>query len=86
MIKDQYDARRYLDNILDLDANYVPTLPNQIYLLSIFDRSLIGELVKNEPLEIDGNTITMKLFRTGSGYFQYTISYKRLDYISFQVI
>jgi len=86
MIKDQYDARRYLDNILDLDANYIPTLSNQIYLLSTFDRSLIGELVKNEPLEIDGDTITMKLFRTRSGYFQYTISHKRLEYIYFQVI
>jgi hypothetical protein len=80
------ESRRYLDNILDLDANYVPTLPNRIYLLSTFDNSLIGELVKNESLEIDNDIITMKLFRKRAGYFQYTISHKQLDYIYFQVI
>ena len=86
MIEDHYDARRYLNKFLDLDPNYVPTTPGKIFLRSIIDHSYIGELVKTTPLEIDSDTITMKLFRKESGYFQYTISHKRLDYISFQVI
>jgi hypothetical protein len=86
MIEDHYDARRYLDNILYLDANYVPTILGEIFLFSNVDHSYIGKLVKTTPLDIDRDTTTMKLFRKESGYFQYTISHKRLDYISFQVI
>ena len=86
MIMDQYDARRYLNEFLNLNAHYVPTTPGKILLLSKFDNALIGELNRTEPIDIDTYSIRMKLIRTGSGHFQYILSHKRLEDIYFQVI
>jgi hypothetical protein len=83
---DQYDARRYLNEFLNLDPNYITTTPGKILLLSKFDNAFIGELIKTTPLDIYEHTISMTLVRPGFGRVQYMISHKQLDHIYFQVI
>jgi len=77
---------QYIDKFLNLDANYIPTTPGKILLLSKLDNAFIGELIKTAPLHIDEHTITIKLIRPAFGRIQYTISHKQLDHIYFQVI